>query len=266
MKYSKFDKRHNVKTPRLSSQLLAYETGVHIGDGSLQIIDKKTHSIRYFGHSDDDWLYFSRVLPEIIKRLYNKDVKPLKRKNTKKCVLSICSKKIALFKKSIGLPVGNKIILKDLPDFIKKDKELLINCLRGIADTDFTLTFNKNHKSLHPYPEISCVMSNKDLIISLHKHLKEIGLHFNLKTDVKRIRKGNINIEHKITMYGKDNFLEWMDKIGFLNPKHITKFLVWRKFGFCPPHLTTKQRILILRGELNPHSFYNSFQPKAKTP
>ena len=109
IEFSKEDVRFNVTIPDLDEQLLAYETGVHIGDGSLQIIPKSTHSVRFFGHKEDDWVFYSKIMPSIIKKLYNKNVKPTTRTDAKTCTLSICSKAVACFKnKIIGLPVGDK--------------------------------------------------------------------------------------------------------------------------------------------------------------
>ena len=98
-KSSVFDRTHKVILPNLNSPLLAYETGIHIGDGSLQIVEKGTHSVRFFGHSEDDFLFFKDILPPIIEKLYNKKITPGVRSKGKTGYLSICSKKVALFKR-----------------------------------------------------------------------------------------------------------------------------------------------------------------------
>lgn len=179
IEFSKEDIRANVKIPELSNKFLAYETGVHIGDGSLHITPKKTHSIRYFGHKEDDWVFYSEIMPKIIKELYNKDVKPTIRNDANTCTLNVCSKAVATFKqKVVGLPVGKKEQLK-LPEFVKDNKELLLSCIRGIADTDFSLHFHKDWKGNYSDPQISCTMSNRNLIEDLATNLKNLGLHVN---------------------------------------------------------------------------------------
>ena len=40
------------------------------------------------------------------------------------------------------------------------------------------------------------------------------------------------------------------------NQKHITKYLIWRKFGFCPSKTTIEQRKQILKNKLDPYIFY----------
>ena len=49
-----------------------------------------------------------------------------------------------------------------------------------------------------------------------------------------------------------------MKKIGFNNYAKYSKYEVWKKFGFCPPYTTLKQRKKILNGELDPYSFYSN--------
>ena len=40
--------------------------------------------------------------------------------------------------------------------------------------------------------------------------------------------------------------IRYFDIIGSNNPKHITKFKIWKQFGFCPPHTNLEQRKEIL--------------------
>lgn len=250
--FSQFDTKNNVKIPKLNSELLAYETGVHIGDGSLQLIPGSTHSVRYYGNREEDWIFVSEILPNIVKKLFNKNV--IAKKYPDKCVLAVCSKAVATFKQNIiGLPNGNKIQIKDLPIFIKKDRKLLINCLRGIADTDFGFYFDMNG-----YPTMICTMNNKPLIKDISKQLMKLGLNPKTKFDIKRTRNGKINTEHCIKIYGKKNTEKWMEIIGFWNPKHLTKYLIWKHIGFSKNRTTLKQRLLMLK------KYDISFNPKRR--
>ncbi|MBI2148125.1 hypothetical protein HYU23_00445 [Candidatus Woesearchaeota archaeon] len=61
---------------------------------------------------------------------------------------------------------------------------------------------------------------------------------------------------------GKEQLELWMKLTGFNSRKHLTKYLVWKKFGFCPHYTNLPQRELILKGELDPYSFYKSL-PKS---
>lgn len=243
--FSAHDIKTDVKIPNLNNELLAYETGVHIGDGSLHITKGGTHSVRFYGHGEDDWLFISEIMPRIIKQLYNKNVRAKQCSDSNKCVLNICSKAVATFKQNIGLSVGKKT-MEDLPKFIKQDRKLVINCIRGIADTDFSLYFTKNEKGQYSEPAILCVMNNKELIQNLGKYLESFGFDVRIKTDIKRTRNGTNLIEHRIGIYGRKNLEKWMNLIGFSNPKHLTKYHIWKKFGYCNPKTRIDERLKIL--------------------
>jgi len=47
-----------------------------------------------------------------------------------------------------------------------------------------------------------------------------------------------------------------MEKIGFNSTKHLTKYEVWKKFGYCPPNTNIRQRKQILEGNLKIEDFY----------
>jgi hypothetical protein len=51
---------------------------------------------------------------------------------------------------------------------------------------------------------------------------------------------------------------KWMSEIGFHSSKHLTKYSLWKKYGFCPAKTSTPERILMLEGKLDPHSWYKS--------
>jgi len=64
----------------------------------------------------------------------------------------------------------------------------------------------------------------------------------------------------------KDVYIIAMDKIKDINiffnniipsnPKHLTKYYIWKQFGFCPPNTTLKQRMDILKKKINPYDLY----------
>lgn len=239
VEFSREDLKQKVTLPSLSDPLLAYETGVHLGDGSLQLVSGGTHSVRFFGHSEDDWKFFSDYLSTVIKHLYNKDVKPTKRSDAKTCILSVCSKAIVTFKKNVlGLPVGNKIQLKGLPEFVKENKILMKHCIRGIGDTDFGLYFHKDHRGIYSEPTLNCTMANKYMIRDLAFYLEKLGFRVKSKFDIPRKRNGKLHIEHKIDIYGKSQLYKWIEVIDFDNQHHLNKFLYWKKFGFYNPSST----------------------------
>ena len=71
IKFSQYDIKNGTKIPSLENELLAYETGVHLGDGSLQI-KNRVYRVIYSGDIRNDYDFYSRKIPEIIKKLYKK--------------------------------------------------------------------------------------------------------------------------------------------------------------------------------------------------
>lgn len=55
---------------------------------------------------------------------------------------------------------------------------------------------------------------------------------------------------------GKNRLNSWMDKVGMKNPVQLTRYMIWKKYGFVPSKTTLDQRKKILCDELNPYSFY----------
>lgn len=69
-------------------------------------------------------------------------------------------------------------------------------------------------------------------------------------------KKKNRKDCYHIEVWNSININKWFDIIGSKNPKHLTKYLVWKKFGFCPPRTSVKERNKFLKGELNPKLSY----------
>jgi len=65
------------------------------------------------------------------------------------------------------------------------------------------------------------------------------------RTKYDKIRK-KIYLSYAINIVGKENLEGWMQKIGFQNRKHIIRYRVWKKFGFCPPYTNIKKGIALL--------------------
>ena len=55
---------------------------------------------------------------------------------------------------------------------------------------------------------------------------------------------------------GKNMLYKWVHIIGFSNTNHLTKYEIFQKFGFVPPHISYKERLEIINGMINPWSYY----------
>lgn len=268
--FSKHDKRQGVSIPSQITPELAYETGIHIGDGSMSIVHSKCskwtikeYRTCYTGHLIDELDFHQDIIVPLIHRLYNKHAKVVKKTYNNTCVTSLKSMAIMSFKRNVlGLPIGSKATLSGLPAVITETSEECVeNCIRGIADTDFSLTFLKRYREFHYYPKIRGYLSNKALVKDLEYWLREVfGFDLTTMFDVRRVhpQTGAISTGHIIELNGEEMLEKWMREISFYSSKHLTKYDLWKKYGFCPARTSTPERVLMLEGKLNPHSWYQN--------
>lgn len=63
-----------------------------------------------------------------------------------------------------------------------------------------------------------------------------------------------------IQISGRHRLEQWMKVVSFNNPVHLSKYLIFKKYGFVPPHTTLAERKKILKKKIDPWSYY----PKQK--
>lgn len=167
----------------------------------------------------------------------------------------------------MGLNKGRKAEIVRFPDWAFSNKKLLISILRGIFDSDGCFYCHKSYgkydtefkKKYDCNPRIHITSISKNLMVDISKALKILGFH----PDNIRFNKGNTN-------HGKNNkdsygirvsrineVIKWfeVEKMSS-NPKHITKYLIWRKYGVLPSYTKLEERRKILKGTINPYSYY----------
>ena len=204
---------------------LAYETGVHLGDG-CPFVDKphRTYKIEFSGDSRNDKEFYSRIFPEIFKRVHGRNLKIYKRKNENTIIAILNSKEVAERKISLGLPCGNKLKLGNIPALI--DRNLVSHFIRGLADSDFSVSFKKNKNGVHCEPRIEFFTNNKILADFVFENLKNLKFNPALEETSRRGFK-----EFRIRIYGKKMLNNWMEKIGFQNPKHLAKVYLFKNMA-----------------------------------
>ena len=151
--FSLADKRRKLKIPSTMSTDLAEEIGIYIGDGSMNIYDYKTRGrywLEFSGNSSEETNYYKNHLSGILKNLYNIEGLLIKSKRDNSITLRIYSKAIVNFKLNVlGLPFGSEKARKSfIPRYLFSSKKILSSFLRGLADTDFTLTFKEKVQKL----------------------------------------------------------------------------------------------------------------------
>lgn len=167
----------------------------------------------------------------------------------------IRDKKIINFMHDIGFPYDKKTTIVKAPSFVFNSRKNKICFLRGLFDTDGCITFEKKHKKFHYYPRIILSTSSKNLSYNICSILNDIKISYWLQ--VYKPKK-EISLRYKIWIRGKTEVEKWFKIVGSKNPSELSRYFIWKRYGFCPPNLTYNQRKLILRNRLNPIDFYGS--------
>lgn len=256
------DKYSKISLPKYLNENLAEFTGIVIGDGHLahQVRnDSNFYSLTITCNFTEDMDYFNKVINPLFKKLFNAKLSIRKNKKLNYFNAVKCSKSIVTFMNSNFLiPIGNKASKIQIPQLIIESNESIKSAfIRGLAGTDFSLSF-KNKKYIHNYPVIKCSLKSKSIICQLNTILAEFGFNANLILNEKNFDKRfNICYEtHSLYLSGKDNIEKWISIIGINNPRLSSKYLIWKKHGFCPPNTSLEQRKQILAGKLNPFILY----------
>lgn len=263
VEFSKGDIRNNVKVPLRLTPELSYLIGIQTGDGYMNLYKRPNYkSIEYklecSGHEIDELDLHKYYIIPIIGKLFNKKCGLyLGNKGTVRTQFN--SKAILTFlNKVIGLSLSPKMNI-DIPKIIKdSDIKTKKAFLKGLGDTEFCLTFKKRYREKHYYPVISFSTQSKNLQKSVLKILKELRFKTCHISEYPTYRKGKRNLINEINLNGLDNLNLWMKEVGFNSTKHITKYKIWKKYGFCPSKTNILERQKILKGEIDINSFYGA--------
>lgn len=252
VEFSKRDKFFKIKIPKKLSVELAYEIGFHIGDGHLTMIKRDDNGSNLFhivfsGNWKEEKDFYYEVISPLIFRLYNK--MPHIRQDHKNSIrLYFNSKAVAMFKyKVLSLPKGKKINVVRIPKKIMESSlRIRKSCLEGIVDSDFCLHFRD---SKYPILSASFPIECSKLIDDIRKLFLNVNINpsiciENRKDD--RYKPIKYYKTYRIDVSGKNNIERYVNIIGFKNPVHITKYLLWKRTGFCKPYTTLENRMKLL--------------------
>jgi len=162
---------------------------------------------------------------------------------------------------NIGFPNGKKSLDVRIPSVIKYSNNLNFICsfLSGLFDTDGNIFFRKSYStknlinnSRNHYPIISITTISKGFADDLNNVFRIFGFKFSFH--IEESRKFNQQRAYIIKLSGLDQLDKWMRLVGMKNDVKLTRYLVWKKCGFCPTHTTLHQREEILKGNLDVHS------------
>ena len=223
--------------------------GVIIGDGCIARngLKRKDHTIFISGNPIEDAPYMKNYLIKLVKKCLGKKPRLFLGKNGA-LIVAFQNKAFTLFLKSLGIKERKTKVVR-IPKEIRNNKNLLFSCIKGIADTDFTLIFTKKHTNKNFYPRITGGFASFRLVKDLENALRKSGFTLNTRYKIKRIDKRGFNsITNQINLEGPNNLKKWLNLIGFSNQRILTRYKVWKMYGYLNPKTNLLQRLQLIRG------------------
>ena len=250
----------NFDNPNIGSYI-AEVCGIHVGDGYLRY-HSKNKEFDISGSYEEQGYYDYHVVP-LFNKIFKLQLKAKKFPHRRTYGFCSCNQKIISTLVKVGFPSGKKSTIISIPKIIlnSNDKEVYKAFLRGYFDTDGCFTFDKKiynssyfKKRYHYYPRIMFTTCSKMLSIQLQKLFKNLSFKSRCYKYLPKVKTENI--KYNLQIVGKESLERWVKLISPKNTMKISRYLVWQKFGFCPPNTNYEQRKNILNMSLSPYSFY----------
>lgn len=228
--------------------------GLSFGDGSF--IPRKNKNTRRFqlrgDKTEDRDHYEQRIIPLFNKivmyPIFKRNVATIEDSKNNSYGIALESSKVEQEFTDLGIPLGEKVELI-VPPWIKKNKRYSIKFIKGLFDTDGSVNCEKNYSLRNPakYTKIKASISNtsQELITQVSKLLRDLQIKHLVNKNVSKEK--NRRDAYKIVVDGGINVRQWFKIIGSENPKHITKFKIWCRYGLLPPKTSLKQRKEMLK-------------------
>lgn len=225
IKLSNKDKIKGLCFPIEITEELAYLVGVLAGDGNICVRNyKNDYRIKCVGDPKKEVEFYNHVLKPIFKKIFNINIDVREQDSGTTYGFYIYSKALVeYFTKTFELPIGKKYDELKIPTIIRK-KDLMIPFIRGLADTDFCVTYKKKNRCC-----IAGASKSKRFMKEIADELKKLSFKFYEVYDykVKDIRfKAGYFLINRIEINSKSSIKLWTDKIGFWNPRNINKIKI----------------------------------------
>ena len=233
--------------------------GIFAADGSMQ-----QNHICFWGNPNADKDFYDRYISDLFLKAFNIKIRPHEKKSNSVYGFYVCNKEIInFFNKILEFPIGNKTYSVKIPNVIYKSKDKKISCafIRGFFSGDGCLNFDKRYsnnqkilKIIHTYPRIQINCVSKKIIQQLSEMLNKI----NIKNFIsKKISKKKNEVDsYMLQVSGRIMLDRWVKEIGFSNSNHFSRYEIFKRYRFVPPNTTYTDRLKILKGKINPWSFY----------
>jgi intein/homing endonuclease len=235
-------------TPELSEIL-----GAFIGDGW---IESRESGFYIMGDPEEDKEYYEQIIFPIFRKYFGKG--KLKEFKSWKVFGLVCyDRKIIKQLIDLGFQKGKKSKTVSVPPYIKKSKDLEImkSVVRGIFDTDGCFSCSKAYgkyddkwsKTHNCKPRIKFTSVSKSLWRDIQLLLDQLDIKFNLTFSKGRFVSNRNRLDtYIIHIDRRAEISKFFDVIKPNNPRHLTRYAVWKKLGYLPPRTKLKERKILL--------------------
>lgn len=240
---------------------LAEIAGAFAADGCLQ-----KGYLCMWGNITEDREYYDKHLVPLFEGAFNITLRAHEKRSNSVYGFYLCNRQIVkLFNEQFSFPVGKKTYTVSAPNIIKQSSdEIKAAFIRGYTDCDGSLNFHKRYgkgysvfnRTFHVYPRIHITSVSQAIINDISYMLDSLNIKHSLEKQCPDGCKKRKAFAHILTVRGTNRLKNWMNIIGFNNPAQFTKYLTWKKYGFCPANTNLKERKEMLIGSLNPEYFY----------
>jgi hypothetical protein len=208
--------KYNFNTNMELSEELCEFIGAVIGDGFTNKYNS-AYQTEITGDKNLDKEYYEKILSLICERRFN--IKPIIKKLHNKITLTIYSKRLyELLVNRFSIPAGVKSYTVKIPQEILRSRDIFLKAtLRGMFNTDGGVGFDRRKAYKKPYVRINYVSASKELINQIHNSLNSLSIAHTIHLNQNEHPAGVIQIN------GEKNVKNYLRKIGFSNPRHLSK-------------------------------------------
>jgi hypothetical protein len=199
------------------SESLCEFVGAIIGDGCTNRYGK-IYQTQIAGDKNLDLEYHS-YLCKICEQLFDYSPKIIKRENG--IYFNIYSRALfELLTNRFNIPAGMKCYSVIIPqEIMAADEKMLRATLRGMFNTDGGVGIDRRSTYKKPYIRVNYTSASEMLI----RQISGILIQYDLPHSIHKTNLNNINPTRQIQINGERNVSAFLHKIGFSNPRHLSK-------------------------------------------
>ncbi len=233
-----------MRKPQQDAQLAEF-VGALLGDGSIGCYHckagdkiKTQYRVKISGDASENLEYFTNCLRPLMTRLFDKEPLLRFKRGERTLELMYFGKPFYEYLMDLGMAASPKRDRAIIPSFIFQEG-LEKHFLRGLFDTDGCVIFDRQNKKEHAYPRLELKM----LPSPMRKQTLEILSNLEYRPITSAQQNGCIRIQ----MNGKKILEKWVNEIKFHNPRHETKYKIWKNLGYYMTNTNIQHRQEVLR-------------------